>query len=66
MPHRSTQKLSRRKFLQTGMMAGAGLCASGCLVKKPQFAQFLAAKRRYDPDEMFQSNWYRHYRRMFA
>jgi len=32
----------------------------------PQMPEFLAAKRRYDPDEMFQSEWYRHYRQMFA
>jgi FAD/FMN-containing dehydrogenase len=32
----------------------------------PQMRQFLALKRRYDPDELFQSNWYRHYREMFA
>jgi FAD/FMN-containing dehydrogenase len=32
----------------------------------PQFQQFLAAKRQYDPGELFQSNWYRHYRGMFS
>ena len=32
----------------------------------PQFAEFLRQKRRYDPDERFQSEWYRHYREMFA
>ena len=32
----------------------------------PQFAEFLALKRRHDPDELFQSNWYRHYRGLFA
>jgi FAD/FMN-containing dehydrogenase len=32
----------------------------------PQFAEFLRQKRRYDPDERFQSDWYRHYREMFA
>ena len=31
----------------------------------PQFAEFLARKRRYDPHERFQSDWYRHYRDMF-
>jgi len=31
----------------------------------PQMREFLLAKRRYDPAEMFQSEWYRHYRRMF-
>jgi FAD/FMN-containing dehydrogenase len=32
----------------------------------PQFADFLKLKRRYDPGEAFQSDWYRHYRQMFA
>jgi FAD/FMN-containing dehydrogenase len=32
----------------------------------PQFADFLRLKRRFDPAEVFQSDWYRHYRRMFA
>lgn len=32
----------------------------------PQFAEFLALKRKHDPAELFQSDWYRHYRSMFA
>jgi FAD/FMN-containing dehydrogenase len=32
----------------------------------PQLPDFLQLKRRYDPNETFQSNWYRHYRAMFA
>lgn len=32
----------------------------------PQFAEFLRLKRRYDPEERFQSDWYRCYRTMFA
>lgn len=28
----------------------------------PQLRQFLKLKREYDPDERFQSDWYRHYR----
>ena len=32
----------------------------------PQMREFLALKRQYDPDEVFQSNWYRHYRDMFV
>jgi FAD/FMN-containing dehydrogenase len=32
----------------------------------PMFAEFLALKRRYDPDGQFQSDWYRHYAGMFA
>lgn len=32
----------------------------------PQFIDFLKLKRTHDPDERFQSDWYRHYRDMFA
>ncbi len=32
----------------------------------PQFPEFLRLKRRYDPEERFQSDWYVHHRRMFA
>jgi FAD/FMN-containing dehydrogenase len=32
----------------------------------PQFEEFLAKKRQYDPAGLFQSEWYRHYERMFA
>ncbi len=32
----------------------------------PRFGEFLRRKLRYDPGERFQSDWYRHYRRMFA
>jgi FAD/FMN-containing dehydrogenase len=32
----------------------------------PQFGEFLRRKRHFDPRERFQSEWYRHYRKMFA
>jgi GNAT superfamily N-acetyltransferase len=32
----------------------------------PRMIEFLRAKRRHDPAETFQSDWYRHYKRMFA
>ena len=32
----------------------------------PRFEEFLKLKRKYDPEERFQSDWYRHYRTMFA
>jgi FAD/FMN-containing dehydrogenase len=32
----------------------------------PQFPEFLRLKRLHDPEERFQSEWYRHYREMFA
>jgi FAD/FMN-containing dehydrogenase len=32
----------------------------------PQMREFLRLKRQHDPDEIFQSEWYRHYKRMFA
>ena len=28
----------------------------------PQFGQFLQLKKKYDPGELFQSEWYRYYR----
>jgi FAD/FMN-containing dehydrogenase len=31
----------------------------------PQFTEFLRLKRKYDPEERFQSDWYRHHRAMF-
>jgi FAD/FMN-containing dehydrogenase len=31
----------------------------------PQFQEFLKLKRKYDPAELFQSDWYRHYKKMF-
>jgi FAD/FMN-containing dehydrogenase len=31
----------------------------------PQFEEFLKLKRKYDPDELYQSEWYRHYKKMF-
>jgi FAD/FMN-containing dehydrogenase len=32
----------------------------------PEFRDFLASKKRYDPDERFQSDWYRHYAALLA
>jgi FAD/FMN-containing dehydrogenase len=32
----------------------------------PQFVEFLRMKKKYDPEERFQSDWYREYRRMFS
>src|SRR3990172_9446517 len=32
----------------------------------PQLSEFLRLKKRYDPEERFQSDWYRHYKRMVA
>ena len=32
----------------------------------PRFRSFLELKRRFDTGELFQSDWYRHYTRMFA
>lgn len=32
----------------------------------PQFVEFLRLKKKYDPQERFQSDWYRHYRSLFA
>ena len=32
----------------------------------PEFAEFLRMKKKYDPEERFQSDWYRNYKVMFA
>ena len=32
----------------------------------PRFREFLAMKEQHDPAGVFQSDWYRHYRRLFA
>ncbi len=32
----------------------------------PQFAEFLRLKKKYDPKEIIQSDWYRHYKAMFS
>ncbi len=32
----------------------------------PQMPEFLKLKRKYDPNDLFQSDWYRHYRAMYA
>ena len=32
----------------------------------PQLPEFLRLKRKHDPQERFQSDWYRHYKSMFA
>jgi FAD/FMN-containing dehydrogenase len=32
----------------------------------PQLVDFLRLKKKYDPGERFQSEWYLHYRTMFA
>ncbi len=32
----------------------------------PQFIEFLREKKKKDPEELFQSDWYRHYKGMFS
>lgn len=32
----------------------------------PQFPEFIRLKKKYDPEERFQSDWYCHYKEMFA
>ncbi len=32
----------------------------------PQFSEFLRLKKKYDPEDRFQSEWYKHYRTMFV
>ena len=39
--------------------------ANQILAAYPQFREFLLLKQHYDPRERIQSQWYRHYKRMF-
>jgi FAD/FMN-containing dehydrogenase len=32
----------------------------------PQFPEFLRLKKKYDPQEVFRSNWYDHYKQLFG
>jgi hypothetical protein len=32
----------------------------------PQFGDFLSLKKKYDPMELFQSDWYRHYKALYS
>ena len=32
----------------------------------PQFREFLAKKREYDPAELFRSDWYAHHKRLLS
>lgn len=50
-------------FYLTYARAASAAQVSAC---HPRFAQFLEAKRRYDPQLRFQSNWYRHYAALFG
>jgi FAD/FMN-containing dehydrogenase len=40
--------------------------AAQVLACYPQFAEFMKAKRRFDPQEVFYSDWYRHYEHALA
>ena len=50
---------------QNMVSAAAGLATTGQMPFVATFASFLAAKRQHDPEERFQSDWYRHYRGLF-
>jgi FAD/FMN-containing dehydrogenase len=50
-------------FYLTYSRAASAAQVSAC---HPRFAQFLEAKRRFDPQLRFQSSWYRHYGALFA
>jgi FAD/FMN-containing dehydrogenase len=50
-------------FYLTYARAASAAQVSACY---PRFAQFLEAKRRFDPQGRFQSNWYRHYLALFG
>jgi FAD/FMN-containing dehydrogenase len=50
-------------FYLTYSRAASAAQVSACY---PRFAQFLEAKRRFDPQQRFQSSWYRHYSALFS
>jgi FAD/FMN-containing dehydrogenase len=50
-------------FYLTYARAASAAQVSACY---PRFAEFLEAKRRFDPQQRFQSSWYRHYSALFA
>jgi FAD/FMN-containing dehydrogenase len=39
---------------------------SEILAAYPQFPAFLETKRRFDPEERFQSDWYRYYKKLLS
>ena len=58
--------INRREFLKASTVAAA-MPVAGCIARPIAVRSLirLALKREHDPDEVFQSNWYRHYRGMF-
>ncbi len=56
LEHGGSYYLTYHRWASRGQIAAA----------YPQFAAFLRAKRRHDPQERFQSDWYRHVRDLFA
>jgi FAD/FMN-containing dehydrogenase len=56
IPHGGSYYLTYHKFAKLEQV-------TACY---PQFRQFLELKRKYDPAERFQSDWYRYYRKLFA
>ena len=53
------------RALGEGMDVMADLIVNHVSSQSPQFEDFLKLKRKYDPAEIFQSDWYRHYKKMF-
>jgi len=56
LKHGGTYFLTYHRFATKGQVMKA----------YPRFIEFLKLKKKYDPDERFQSEWYRHYREMFS
>ena len=55
IPHSGSYYLTYHKFAKPGQV----------LACYPQFKEFLSLKRKYDPSERFQSDWYGYYRKLF-
>ena len=62
-----------RRLIDRGLEFGGGYYltyhrwadAEQVVAAHPRMPEFLAAKRQHDPEERFQSDWYRHHRAMF-
>lgn len=63
-----------RKLIDRGLSYGGSYyltyhrwaTRSQVLAAYPQFPEFLAQKRRFDPDERFTSDWYRHHKQLLG
>jgi FAD/FMN-containing dehydrogenase len=63
-----------RRLIDRGLENGGGYyltyhrwaTRAQVLAAYPRFPEFLRAKLRFDPDERFASDWYRHHKALLA